>query len=94
MPVVSPGWDWTKYMFVIAHMECDFIPKLTLKTVNPIVKTRAVSISNKSFEMEQIITSNATDGSEIVAGKGKSINVMVDVIEKKLPKFLIGYVKI
>ena len=83
MPTVCQQWDWQKNMFVIAHIECDFYTELTLKNVNPSVKTRTSSISNKSFEMEYLITSVAKDGSEIIHAKGKSINVMVDIVAKK-----------
>lgn len=83
MPFASKDWDWTKNMFVIAHLECDFFQELTLKNINPTVKARTSSISNKSFEMEYLITSKAKDGSDIIHAKGKSINVMIDIVAKK-----------
>ena len=79
----SNQWDWTKNMFVIAHIACDYYRELTLFSGSPIIKTRTAAISNKSFEMEYLITSLAEDGTEIIHAKGKSINVMVDIIVKK-----------
>jgi acyl-CoA thioester hydrolase len=82
-PAASSMWDWTKHMFVIAHIECDFFKELTFTHVRPTIKARTVLISNKSFEMEYLITSQARDGSEIIHAKGKSVNVMVDMAAKK-----------
>lgn len=82
-PTVSKDWDWTKNIFVIAHMECDFFQELTLKNITPTIRTRTSTISNKSFEMEYLITSKTENGSDIIHAKGKSINVMVDIIAKK-----------
>tara|TARA_R110001592_G_scaffold145060_1_gene368532 strand:- start:977 stop:1408 length:432 start_codon:yes stop_codon:yes gene_type:complete len=83
MPVASPQWDWYKNMFVIAHLECDYIKEITLKNIDMSVKVRTSSISNKSFEMEYLIISIAKDGTEIIHAKGKSTNVMVDINAKK-----------
>lgn len=83
MPAVSKNWNWHQHMFVIAHIECDFLKEITLKCHKPVVKARTSAISNKSFEMEYIITSIAFDGSTIIHAKGKSINVMIDMLEKK-----------
>jgi acyl-CoA thioester hydrolase len=91
-PAVS-DWDWKKNMFVIAHIECDFLQELTLQSISPTVKARTSSISNKSFEMEYLITSKAKDGSDIIHAKGKSINVMVDIVAKKsvqIPDWLLN----
>ena len=91
-PAVS-DWDWRKNMFVIAHIECDFLQELTLQSISPTVKARTSSISNKSFEMEYLITSKAKDGSDIIHAKGKSINVMVDIVAKKsvqIPDWLLN----
>lgn len=79
---VSKQWDWTKNMFVIAHIACDFRRELTLLDKNAQVKVRVSSLSNKSFEMEYLITSTAKDGSEIIHATGKSVNVMIDMQSK------------
>ena len=50
----SNQWDWTKNMFVIAHIACDYYRELTLFSGSPIIKTRTTAISNKSFEMEYL----------------------------------------
>jgi len=83
MPAACPQWDWHKNMFVIVHIECDFISELTLKNVNPTVKARVSSVSSKSFEMEYLITSTANDGTAIIHAKGKSVNVLIDINVKK-----------
>lgn len=83
MPAVSKKWNWEQHMFVIAHIECDYYKEITLKSLNPIIKTRTAAISNKSFVMEYIITSQTLDGTTIVHAKGKSVNVMVDTLAKK-----------
>lgn len=83
MPEVSQTWDWKKHMFVIAHIECDYFRELTLHSITPTIKARVSSVSNKSFEIEYLITSKAADDTDIVHAQGKSINVMVDNIVKK-----------
>lgn len=43
--------------------------------------------------MEYLITSKAKDGSDIIHAKGKSINVMVDIVAKKsvqIPDWLLN----
>ncbi len=91
MQAVSQKWDWQKYMFVIAHIECDYYKELTLSAADPAIKMRTSSIGRKSFEIEYLITSTARDGSEILHAKGKSVQVMIDIAGKKpieLPEWL------
>ena len=91
MHAVSQQWDWQKYMFVIAHIECDYYKELTLSAADPAIKMRTSSIGRKSFEIEYLITSTARDGSEILHAKGKSVQVMIDIAGKKpieLPEWL------
>lgn len=83
MPAVSENWNWHQHMFVIAHIECDFFKEITLKCLNLIIKAKTSAIANKSFEMKYSITSTAKDGSTIIHAKGKSVNVMIDIAEKK-----------
>lgn len=83
MPVASPQWNWNKNMFVIAHLECDYLKELTIHTPSPIVKVRTSKLSGKSFEMEYIIVSSDKDGVETFIAKGKSVNVMVDIATKR-----------
>ena len=52
MHAVSQQWDWQKYMFVIAHIECDYYKELTLSAADPAIKMRTSSIGRKSFEIE------------------------------------------
>ena len=91
MHAVSQQWDWQKYMFVIVHIECDYLKELSLSATNPTIKMRTSSLGNKSFEIEYLITSTAKDGSEILHAKGKSVQVMIDIAVKKpieLPEWL------
>ena len=91
MITASPTWDWTKNMFVIGHIECDYYKELSLKHQNPIIRTRTTSLSTKSFELEYIISSTDDQGNEIIHAKGKSINVMIDMAARKsttLPTWL------
>lgn len=91
MQAVSQKWDWQKYMFVIAHIECDYYKELTLSAADPAIKMRTSSIGRKSFEIEYLITSTTRDGFEILHAKGKSVQVMIDIAEKKsieIPEWL------
>lgn len=83
LPAISAQWDWNKHMFVIAHLECDFLKEITIKNRNAEIKTRITSISKKSFEIEYLICSQAKDGSTTIHAKGKSVQVMVDMVAKK-----------
>lgn len=83
MQAASPHWDWYKHMFVMAHLECDYFRELDLKSVHPVVKLRTTGISNKSFEFEYLIVSTAEDGTDIIHAKGRSIQVLIDIREKK-----------
>lgn len=82
MNKVSPTWDWNKHMFVIAHIECDYFKEVGLKANKPIVKTRVLNLSKKSFEMEYLVTSTSKEGEEVLHAKGKSVNVMIDMVAK------------
>lgn len=83
MPVACPDWDWQKHMFVIAHISCDYFWELTLAHKRPSIHVRTARVSNKSFEMEYLITSVADSGETIIHAKGKSVNVLFDINSKK-----------
>ena len=90
MPTVSTQWDWTKYMFVIAHIECDYFQELHLLSKNPTIKIRTSRLGTKSFDIEYVITSQSEKG-EIVHAKGKSTQVMIDIRQKnsvEIPELL------
>lgn len=82
MPTVSKNWDWTKFMFVIAHIECDYYKELSLMSRNPIIKVKASRLGNKSFDFEYIILSENKGGEQIIHAKGKSTQVMIDIRQK------------
>lgn len=91
MPKVCKNWDWTKFMFVIAHIECDYINELSLLHKNPEIKVRASRLGNKSFDFEYIILSEKENGDKILHATGKSTQVMIDTSQKKsidLPDWL------
>ena len=78
MPVVSNQWDWTKNMFVIAHIECDYFKELKLTANKPTIKIRTSALGSKSFEIEYLITSFDKENNEIIHAKGKSLQVLID----------------
>ena len=62
-----------------------------MSATNPTIKMRTSSIGRKSFEIEYLITSTTRDGFEILHAKGKSVQVMIDIAEKKsieIPEWL------
>lgn len=79
MLTASKQWDWTKNMFVIAHIECDYYKELKLTAKEPTIKLRTSSIGSKSFEIEYLITSLDKENNEIIHAKGKSVQVLVDI---------------
>lgn len=83
MPAISKQWDWTKNMFVIAHIECDYFKELKFTAVKPSIKIRTSSVGTKSFIIEYLITSIEKDGSEFVHAKGKSTQVLIDMSRGK-----------
>lgn len=83
MPSVSKKWDWSEYMFVIAHIECDYYKEIGLSTQHLKVKARTSKLGKSSFEIEYLVVSHSADGNEIVHAKGKSVQVMIDIQQKK-----------
>lgn len=91
MPTASQKWDWEKHMFVIAHIECSFMKEIKLTTNKPTIKVRTLSLGNKSFDLQYIITSINKDGEEIIHAVGKSTQVLFDAETRKtsaLPDWL------
>ena len=78
MPTACPQWDWTKNMFVIAHIECDYFKELKLTANKPTIKIRTSALGSKSFEIEYLITSFDKENNEIIHAKGKSVQVLID----------------
>lgn len=83
MNTASKSWDWTKHMFVIAHIECDYFKEINPFTKDPVIKTRVSGISNKSFDMEYAIVSTGKDGEQVLHAIGKNVNVYIDMTTKK-----------
>ncbi len=78
MSTACPKWDWTKHMFVIAHIECDYFKELKLTAAEPTIKLRTSSLGAKSFEIEYLITSFDKENNEVIHAKGKSVQVLID----------------
>lgn len=78
MPAACPQWDWTKHMFVIAHIECDYFKELKLTANKPTIKIRTAELGSKSFEIEYLICSFDKDNNEVIHAKGKSVQVLID----------------
>jgi len=98
MLAACPKWDWTKNMFVNAHIECDYYKELKLTAIQPTIKIRTVSLGSKSFEIEYLVTSLDKDNNEVIHAKGKSTQVLIDISIKKsveitnwLREAIIGY---
>lgn len=83
MPTVCPQWDWTKHMFIIAHIECSYMKELKLTSQKPTIKVRTLNMGNKSFDLQYIITSINKEGEEIIHAVGKSTQVMFSTEERK-----------
>lgn len=85
----SKTWDWSKHMFLIAHIEADYFSELKITDKNPQIWIRTTQLGNKSFDLEYLITSTSNRETKIHA-KGKSTQVYFDVLAKKsleLPKW-------
>ncbi len=78
----SKNWDWHKNMFVIAHIEVDYISELRFDHKNPKVWVKTTRFGTKSFDLEYLITSE-NDGVLKIHAKGKSTQVVVDLGLKK-----------
>src|SRR5690606_20381556 len=65
-------WKWDRDMSVIAQLDCDFYRELKLPANRPEIKIRTCSISNKSFEIEYLITTLSEQGETMIHAKGKS----------------------
>lgn len=83
MHEASGRWDWTKHMFVIAHIECDYLKELKITDIKPMIKMRSSSLGTRSFEIEYLIVSMGKDDQEIIHAKGKSVQVLVDMMAGK-----------
>src|SRR5690625_7856508 len=62
MPTVSENWDWTKFMFVIAHIECNYIQELSMLHKKPEIKLRAPRLGIKSLNFKYAIISEKNEG--------------------------------
>lgn len=91
MVTASNNWDWNRYMFVIAHVECDYFVELGLKAKNPMIHVRASRLGSKSFDFEYLIGSEGKDGKTIIHAQGKTTQVMIDIHQKtsiEIPEWL------
>jgi len=73
-----PGWDWSKDMFLVAHVNVDFRRELLLTADEPRVMVKTSKIGTKSFVLEYAIVSNP--GEELVIyATGTTTQVMFDM---------------
>lgn len=79
----SKKWQWTRHMFVIAHMEADYQIELRPDALEPRIGVRVSKLGNKSFDFEYIVTSKGANNEDIIHCIGKSTQVMYDMEEKK-----------
>lgn len=79
MITTSKNWNWSKNMFVIAHIECDYYKEIKLMAKNPRVAMRVSKIGSKSFDFEYLIISDGKDNEPIIHAKGMSTQVLVDL---------------
>jgi len=78
----SKNWDWHKNMFLIAHIEADYLSELRFDHKNPKVWIRTTKFGIKSFDLEYLVTSEHKGETKIHA-KGKSVQVLIDLTQKK-----------
>ncbi|WP_010250729.1 acyl-CoA thioesterase [Myroides injenensis] len=96
MNEVSKTWDWTKHMFVIANISCNYLKEIKLTARNPRIGVRISKLGSKSFDIEYAILSDDEDRKPIVHAIGSSIQVMIDISEKKtieIPEWLLSEIK-
>lgn len=79
MITASEKWNWNKNMFVIAHIECDYLKELKIEANNPRVGMRVAKMGSKSFDFEYIIISDDENGNPILHAKGLSTQVLIDL---------------
>lgn len=83
MTKVSKTWNWTKHMFVIANINCNYIREIGLKIKYPRIGVRISKMGTKSFEIKYVILSGEEGQSPIVHAYGSSVQVMIDLASKK-----------
>ncbi len=83
MMSASKKWNWTKHMFVIAHMECNYQKELRPDAIEPRIGVRVTKLGTKSFDFEYIVTSKNSQGENVIHCIGKSTQVMYDMTDKK-----------
>lgn len=79
----SKKWQWTRHMFVIAHIEASYQIELRPDAIEPRIGVRVSKLGNKSFDFEYIVTSKDENGKDLIHCNGKSTQVMYDMEAKK-----------
>ncbi len=83
MTEMSESWDWTKHMFVIANISCNYYKEINLSSKNVRLGVRVTSIGTKSFELQYVIISDRHDEKPIIHAMGTSTQVLIDLSIKK-----------
>lgn len=72
------GWDWTKHMFLIAHIEVSLKKEMLLTSQQPEVWIKTKKIGTKSFDLEYAIVSHK-GGDVILHAHGSTTQIMFDM---------------
>jgi len=75
---ISPTWNWTRDMFLIASATVNFEKELRMTAKNIAVSVRASKIGQKSFVLDYILVSE-NDNKQIIHASGSTTQVMIDM---------------
>lgn len=93
---ICPSWNWSKDMFVVANVNCNFLSEIPLEPIALRIGVAIEKIGTKSFQMQYAIISDAKDGSDILHATGTTTQVMIDIQKKEscaVPQWFIDNVK-
>lgn len=79
MNEISSKWDWLQHMFVIAHMECDYMKEIKLTDPQLKIAMRIDRMGQKSFDFEYILVSQKEGQEPLIHARGKSTQVLIDL---------------
>lgn len=70
-------------MFVIAHIECDYLKETKLLEPNLKIGLRIARLGKKSFDFEYLLTSQTENNEAVIHAFGKSTQVLIDLKQGK-----------
>lgn len=84
MTEMSQKWDWSKHMFVIAKISCNYLREIRMTAKNVRLGMRTSNIGTKSFDFQYVIISdNEETGLPIIHAVGYSTQVLIDTMANK-----------